>query len=163
MYKPNTGGTKMNNRIKVYTDGACQNNQLAENKGGYGAVIFKPGEEPLKLNGGFRNTTNNRMELYGVLETLKHFDTPTQITIYSDSQYVVGSINNGHLEKWISSNDFSKKNLDLWRQIYEYLKIHDTRFIWVKGHNENSFNEMADLYACHAAECLNLQEDKINE
>ena len=69
------------------------------------------------------------MELYGVLETLKHFDTPTQITIYSDSQYVVGSINNGHLEKSISSNDFSKKNLDLWRQIYEYLKIHDTRFI----------------------------------
>ena len=103
------------------------------------------------------------MELYGVLEGLKYFNTPSQLIIYSDSQYVVGSINNGHLEKWISSNDTSKKNLDLWKQIYMYLQVHNVKFIWVKGHNENQFNEIADLFACHAAECLNLQEDKINE
>ena len=145
---------------EAWTDGSFK---PSINCGGYSTIITQNKQIIKKIYQGFKNTTNNRMELYGVLETLKYFDTPTQITIYSDSQYVVGSINNGHLEKWISSNDFSKKNLDLWRQIYEYLKIHDTRFIWVKGHNENSFNEMADLYACHAAECLNLQEDKINE
>lgn len=99
------------------------------------------------------------MELLGVLECLKYFKTPEVLTIYSDSQYVVSSINNKHLEKWISTNDTSKKNLDLWIPIYKLLSIHDVTFVWVKGHNNNKFNELADLYATHASECLNPLED----
>ncbi len=82
----------MNDRTKIYTDGACSNNQSNENKGGYGAIIFKPGEQPLTLNGGFRNTTNNRMELKAVIEALKRVNQYSPVTVYSDSQYVVKGI-----------------------------------------------------------------------
>lgn len=99
------------------------------------------------------------MELLGVLECLKFFDNSEKITIYSDSQYVVSSINNNHVFKWITENDLSKKNMDLWKEICIYLTKHDVTFVWVKGHNNNKFNELADLYATHAANCLNLLED----
>ena len=82
----------MNNRIKIYTDGACSNNQSNENKGGYGAILFKQGEQPLTLNGGFRNTTNNRMELKAAIEALKRIHSSSPVTVYSDSQYVVKGI-----------------------------------------------------------------------
>ena len=99
------------------------------------------------------------MELLSVLETLKYFKEPSNIIIYSDSQYVVSSIENGHVEKWFKNNDLSKKNLDLWREILDQISFHNVKFIWVKGHNKNKMNELADLFAVHAGSCLNLIED----
>lgn len=142
--------------FECWTDGSYK---PSINCGGYSAIITKDGEIVKKLYRGYKNTTNNRMELLGVLECLKYFTNSEKITIYSDSQYIVSSINNKHLETWIKNNDQSKKNLDLWIPIYELLKFHTVTFIWVKGHNSNKFNELADLYATHSADCIDLLED----
>ena len=102
------------------------------------------------------------MEIRGVLETLKFFKTPVRIKIYSDSQYVINSIVNKHVYKWFAEKDFSKKNLDLWFELIDQLSIHDVTFEWVKGHEVNEMNNLADKLAVHAAQCLNLPEDGIN-
>ena len=99
------------------------------------------------------------MELRAVLEALKYFKEPTTMTIYSDSSYVVSSLNNQHVKRWIIENDDSKKNMDLWVKIYDLLQFHTVQFVWVKGHNNNEFNEKADQFAQHSAECLELPED----
>lgn len=96
--------------LKVYTDGAYK---PSTNRGGYACVIVENDEFVKVLSEGFSNTTNNRMELYGVLEILKYFKEPMTFTIYSDSQYVVTSIKTGRLKQWIEENDDTKKNLDL--------------------------------------------------
>ena len=142
----------------VYTDGSCIDNGK---RGGYSAVICLDGRCVDKIYQGYLNTTNNRMELKGVLEALKYFPKPTKLTIVSDSQYVVNSINEGHCFKWLKNNDQSKKNLDLWFEIAKLLQYHTVTFKWVKGHNNHSMNEFADRLACHAAECMNLPEDQI--
>lgn len=148
-----------NSRWIVYTDGSCIDNG---NRGGYAAVICYDGRCVKKLYQGFLNTTNNRMELLAVIETLKYFKDPTELTIVSDSQYVVNSINERHCFKWIKDKDTTKKNLDLWFQLINLLNYHTVSFKWVKGHNNHSMNEYADLLACHAATCMNLKEDPIN-
>ncbi len=141
----------------VWTDGSYKSSIDA---GGYSSIITIDEKIITKLYQGFKSTTNNRMELMGVLETLKYFNTPTNLHIYSDSQYVVSSINNNHVYKWFENNDLTKKNLDLWFEIVNLLEIHNVTFEWVKGHNKNKWNELADLYAQHAAECINLPIDK---
>ena len=93
----------------AYTDGSC----LGNNTGGYSSVIYYNDKIVAQLYQGYLNTTNNRMELRGVIETLRYFKEPIKITIVSDSQYVVNSINGKHCYKWIKDNDLSKKNLDL--------------------------------------------------
>lgn len=140
----------------IYTDGSYQS---SINAGGYATVIIKEGEIIKRLYKGYKNTTNNRMELMGVLEALQYFKTPTKMKIYSDSQYVVSSINNGHAKKWFEQQDFSKKNLDLWHDILDLLEFHDVEFQWVRGHANNQYNELCDHLAVHAAQCLNLPED----
>ena len=142
--------------FECWTDGSYQ---PSTDTGGWAVIITKNKDVIKKLYRGYKHTTNNRMELLGVLECLKFFETPEKITIYSDSQYVVNSINNKHVFKWITENDLSKKNLDLWKQIIDNISKHQVKFVWVKGHNKNEFNELADLYATHAANCLNLLED----
>ena len=102
------------------------------------------------------------MEIRGVLETLKFFKTPVRIKIYSDSQYVINSIVNKHVYTWFAEKDFSKKNLDLWFELIDQLSFHDVSFEWVKGHEVNEMNNLADKLAVHAAQCLNLPEDGIN-
>ena len=140
----------------VYTDGSYQ---PSINSGGYATVIIKDGEIIKRLYKGYKNTTNNRMELRGVLEALEYFKVPTKMKIYSDSQYVISSIVNGHAKKWFEQQDFSKKNLDLWYDILDLLEFHDVEFQWVKGHSDNEYNELCDKLAVHAAQCLNLPED----
>lgn len=140
----------------VYTDGSYQSSIDA---GGYATVIIKDGEIIKQLYQGYKNTTNNRMELKGVLAALEYFKVPTKITIYSDSLYVVSSITNGHAKKWFEQQDFSKKNLDLWHDILDLLETHDVTFQWVKGHSDNKYNELCDKLAVHAAQCLNLPKD----
>ena len=146
-------------RWKVYTDGSCINNG---ERGGYAAVICYDGRCVDKIYQGYLNTTNNRMELFAVIETLKYFQNPIELTIISDSQYVVNSINGEYYKKWIKEQDLSKKNLDLWFQLVDLLNYHTVTFQWVKGHNNHSMNEYADRLACHAATCMNLPQDPIN-
>ena len=140
-----------------YTDGSYKS---STGQGGYASIITLNNEVVEKLYQGFTNTTNNRMELLAVLETLKYFKTATAIHIFSDSQYVVNSLNQGHVEKWFLNNDLSKKNLDLWFEVIDLLKLHKVTFEWVKGHSRHKMNEMANLYAQHAADCINPIEDK---
>lgn len=131
--------------IKIYTDGSYK---PSTRQGGYASIILNDNDEVVKvLQQGYINTTNNRMELLGVLNGLEYFKTPKEITIFSDSSYVVNSISNGYVERWISDNDDSKKNMDLWSKILALTKFHKVSFIWVKGHNDNEWNELADTYA----------------
>ncbi len=148
----------MNNRIKIYTDGACSNNQSNENKGGYGAILFKQGEQPLTLNGGFRNTTNNRMELKAAIEALKRIHSSSPVTVYSDSQYVVKGITEW-IPNWIAKGKI-EKNGDLWMELYKIvMTFRDIQFMHVKGHNGNIYNEEADRLATMACNYPNLPID----
>ena len=152
----------MHNRIKVYTDGACSGNHLKENKGGYGAIIFKPWEEPFRLNGGYRNTTNNRMELKAAIEALKRVPTSYPVTVYSDSQYVVTGIT-VWIHNWIKQCKV-KENWDLWMELYCIVStFQDIQFIHIRGHMGNKYNEEADKLAVNACNYPNLPIDKHHE
>lgn len=133
-------------KIKIYADGACRGNQFAENIGGYGVVLLY-GEHKKELKDAFKNVTNNQMEILSVIEglkALKTFDLP--IEIYSDSQYVVNTIN---------LNWNKKANQDLWAELYNYIeKAKDIKFIKVKGHSDNEFNNRADKLANEAMDAL---------
>ena len=144
---------------EAYCDGSYQS---SINSGGWSSIILNNNKIIKKLYQGYHNTTNNRMELMGVLETLNYFKTPIKIKIYCDSQYVINSIKEGYVYTWFKNKDYSKKNLDLWFKIIDLLNFHDVTFEWVKGHQYNEMNNLADKLAVHAAQCLNLPEDEIN-
>ena len=115
-----------------------------------------------ELSGGYRLTTNNRMELMAViagLEAIKKNELP--VTVYSDSQYVVNSVEKGWLKTWIKT-DFKggKKNKDLWKHYYELAKKFTIKFVWVKGHANNPYNNRCDELATSAADGKNLLPDK---
>ena len=143
----------------AYCDGSFQS---SIDCGGWSSVIIKDNKIIKKLYQGYRHTTNNRMEIMGVLETLRYFKTPVSIKIYSDSQYVVNSIVNKYVYNWFEAKDFTKKNLDLWFELIDLLEFHNVTLEWVKGHDGNEFNNLADKLAVHAAQCLNIPEDEIN-
>ena len=143
---------------KIYTDGSYK---PTTKQGGY-AVIITENEQIIKvLYYGYINTTNNRAELQGVLNALKYFEYSTEMEIYSDAAYIVTSINNGYLEQWIQNCDETKKNMDLWQEIYQLIHFHNVKFFWIKGHNNNEFNELADCYANIAASVINPEQDEI--
>jgi len=146
------------NEIHIYTDGASRGNP---GPGGYGAILLS-GTRCKELSKGYRLTTNNRMEIMGViagLQAIKKHDLP--VTVFSDSQYVVNAIEKGWLENWIRT-DFKgdKKNKDLWLRYYETPKNKRIRFIWVKGHGENKYNNRCDVLATQAADGKNLDIDE---
>lgn len=148
---------RTNTNYIAYTDGSYQSSIGA---GGWSSIILDENENIVaRLYQGMKDTTNNRMELKGVLETLKYFDSPTNIHIVSDSMYVVGSITSGSAKKWIEENDLTKKNLDLWFQIVDLLEKHNVTFEWTKGHVGNKWNEEADKWCTFAAQCINLPKD----
>lgn len=139
-----------------YTDGSYQ---ASINAGGWASIILDENEKVIaKLYQGLTHTTNNRCELRAVLETLKYFNEPTDITIVSDSQYVIGGVN-GSAQKWFEEQDLSKKNLDLWFEVVELLKKHKVTMIWTKGHVGNKWNEEADKLCVFAAQCYNIPRD----
>ena len=142
--------------IKIYTDGSYK---PTTGQGGYASVITENNVIVKILHQGYTHTTNNRAELMGVLYSLEYFKEPKELEIYSDSSYIVNSINNGHVEKWISEQDGSKKNMDLWCRINKLLHFHNVKFFWIKGHNNNKFNELADCYANISATVINPKED----
>lgn len=136
--------------ITMYTDGAARGNP---GPGGYG-VILMFGDKRKELSQGYRLTTNNRMELRAViagLEALKKDGLP--VTVYSDSQYVVNSVEKGWLKNWLATNfKGGKKNKDLWTRYAQLAAKHQVRFKWVKGHADNPFNNRCDELATQAAD-----------
>lgn len=143
--------------IVIYTDGSSRGNP---GPGGYGVVlIFGPHRR--ELSGGFKKTTNNRMELMAVIEGLKALKTKEiPVTVYSDSQYVVNAVTKGWLINWIKT-DFKggKKNRDLWMEYYKQARLLNIKFVWVKGHADNPLNNRCDELATQAADGKNLRVD----
>jgi ribonuclease HI len=148
----------MNNGITIYTDGASRGNP---GPGGYGAILMY-GDKRKELSAGYRKTTNNRMELMGVIAALEALKKPgLNITLYTDSQYIVKALNEGWLNKWLATN-FAKgiKNKDLWVRFYDLFKQHQVKFVWVKGHANNPFNNRCDELATAAADGRDLKIDE---
>lgn len=139
--------------VDIWTDGAAKGNP---GPGGYGVVIKytdKDGKESrLELKEAFPNTTNNRMEVLSAIIALKHLKEPCEVTLTSDSKYLVSAFNEGWIDTWIKK-DFRRgridevKNIDLWEQLIELTKIHKVTFVWVKGHADNVENERCDALA----------------
>lgn len=147
----------MAEKVTIYTDGSSRGNP---GPGGYGVLLIY-GEHRRELSKGFRLTTNNRMEIMGVIEGLKALKKKgLHVTIYSDSQYVVKAIKEGWLKKWIATNfKGGKKNADLWIILHELIQDHQIEFRWVKGHADNPFNNRCDELATAAADGVQLSQD----
>lgn len=146
----------MAHEIIIYTDGSALGNP---GPGGYGIVLMS-GPHRKELSQGYRLTTNNRMELMAVcvaLETLKF--EGSNVTIYSDSKYVVDAVDKGWVFGWERKGFSGKKNPDLWQRFLRTFRRHNVRFVWVKGHAETVENNRCDTLAVAAANGTNLLED----
>ena len=142
--------------VTIYTDGAAKGNP---GNGGYGAVLMY-GKHKKEISEGFRLTTNNRMELLSVIVALELLTRPVSVTIYSDSKYVVDSVEKGWVFGWQKKGFKGKKNIDLWQRFLKIYKQHKVKFVWVKGHAGNPMNERCDQLAVAAAEGSNLKVDE---
>jgi len=135
-------------KITIYTDGACSGNPGI---GGWGVVILIPGDNPIYLNGGSNNTTNNQMELTATIESLKYFKESKQILIFTDSKYVMNGIEtwikNWKINGWKTASKKPVKNKDLWEKLDKEIIRHTIEWKWVKGHAGNENNEKADFLA----------------
>ena len=132
--------------VSIYTDGACSGNP---GPGGWGAILIYNGIEK-EISGGEADTTNNRMELTAVLRALALLKEPCAVTVTTDSQYISRAINEGWLKKWKAAGFTKKgglKNAELWRQLDGLLQTHDVKFVWVKGHADNEYNNRCDKMA----------------
>jgi len=148
-------------RVVAWTDGACSGNP---GPGGYG-VVLKWNGHVKELSKGFRRTTNNRMEILAVIAALESLTEPCEITIHSDSQYVVNAIEQGWAKRWRANGWKRNKkekalNPDLWERLLELLPKHKVKLDWVRGHAGNAENERADELAVRAirGEILDLDE-----
>lgn len=143
--------------VTIYTDGAASGNP---GPGGYGVVLESSAGHRKELSGGFRMTTNNRMELLAVIVGLRELkSTEVAITVVSDSKYVVDAINKGWLRSWVKKGFKDKKNPDLWRLMIPLLDKYNPTFQWVKGHNNHPQNERCDALAVQASKQPNLPAD----
>ena len=133
--------------VTIYTDGACSGNP---GPGGWGAILIY-GSVKKEISGGDKSTTNNIMELTGVITALSALKEPCRVTLYTDSQYVVNAVNKGWLRSWVKNGWKRKggelKNVDLWKTLVPLLDTHEVSFIWVKGHAENEYNNRCDELA----------------
>ncbi len=147
-------------RVVAYTDGSSRGNP---GPGGYGAVLLyvdPTGVEHRKeLNGGYRVTTNNRMELLGAIVALEALRRPCEVELHSDSQYVVNAFNQHWVEGWQrkgwkNAQKQPVKNVDLWQRLLRAMEPHRVTWLWVKGHAGHALNERADELATRAADGL---------
>ena len=134
--------------VEIFTDGACSGNP---GPGGYG-VVLRFGTVEKELSGGEANTTNNRMELMGVIAGLSALKEPCAVTLTTDSRYVVDSITKGWVygwkrKGWIKSDKKPALNVDLWEQLLHLLERHRVEFVWVRGHAGHPENERCDALA----------------
>ncbi|MFA0963188.1 ribonuclease HI [Roseivirga sp. BDSF3-8] len=144
-------------QITMYTDGSSLGNP---GPGGYGVVLMA-GPHRKEISEGFRKTTNNRMELLAVIVGLEALKKPGQeVTVYSDSKYVVDAVTKGWLWGWKKKNFKGKKNPDLWKRFIDIYNQHDVKLKWVKGHAGIPENERCDELAVSSAEGGNLLVDE---
>ena len=133
--------------VKIYTDGACSGNP---GPGGWGAILIY-GSVKKELSGGDSSTTNNIMELTGVITALSALNEPCKVTLYTDSQYIVNAINKGWLASWKRMGWKRKgdilNNPELWKEIDGLMSVHDVTLVWVKGHADNEYNNRCDRLA----------------
>jgi len=144
-------------KIVIYTDGASRGNP---GPGGYGTVMLA-GKYRKELSGGFRYTTNNRMELLAVivgLETLKN--ESSDVTVYSDSSYVVDAVEKRWIFSWEKKGFKKKKNPDLWKRFLKIYRKHHVKLVWIKGHANIPENERCDFLAVEASKKQNLSVDE---
>jgi len=147
--------------VEIFTDGACSGNP---GKGGYGAIL-KYGKNVKEISRGYECTTNNRMELLAAITALEMLKEPCIVDLYSDSKYLVDSVNLGWIEKW-KANGWKRsgrekaKNVDLLIRLLAQLDTHKVNFIWVKGHDGHPENERCDTLAVNAAKSDNLITDE---
>ena len=135
-------------KVRIYTDGACSGNP---GDGGWCAILVYKNTEKV-ISGFVPDTTNNRMEMLSVIEGLKALKESCEVEIYSDSEYVVDSINLKRIDEWIkkgwkTSAKTEVKNIDLWKEILSLLDKHKVSFIKVKGHSDNEYNNRCDKIA----------------
>ncbi|MGI5888744.1 MAG: ribonuclease HI [Oscillospiraceae bacterium] len=135
-------------RVTIYSDGACSGNP---GPGGWACVLIYRGREKT-LSGYDPSTTNNRMELTAAIKGLEALKRPCSVDLYSDSSYLVNSVNKGWLESWIrkgwkNSRKKDVPNRDLWEQLASLMSVHSVRFGWVEGHAGNRYNEICDTLA----------------
>jgi ribonuclease HI len=135
-------------KVKLYTDGACSGNP---GKGGWGAILIYRGHEK-EISGFEPYTTNNRMELKAAVEGLKALKYPCEVELYSDSSYLIRAFENGWLRNWKAngwrkSNKDEVSNRDLWEQLDNLANIHTVKWIKVKGHSDNEYNNRCDKLA----------------
>lgn len=138
----------MRKQVKIYTDGACSGNP---GPGGYGAILMYE-ENKKEISGGEANTTNNKMELMAAIVALETLKEPCDVKLYSDSAYLVNAYNQNWIEGWKKNNwkNSSKqdvKNRELWERLERQTAIHNVKFIKVKGHSDNEFNNRCDELA----------------
>ena len=152
-------------KVTIYTDGSSRGNP---GPGGYGAVLqfvdSKGALHERELSQGYATTTNNRMELLGVIVALEALKRPCTVEVHSDSQYVVNAFNQHWVDGWLkrgwkNAKKEPVKNSDLWKRLLEAKKPHDVTFVWVKGHAGHPENERCDALATAAADGKNLLED----
>lgn len=135
-------------KVDIFTDGACSGNP---GPGGWGAIL-RYGERELELSGGEKNTTNNRMELTAVIESLKKLKHMCDITIYTDSKYVADAFLQGWVWNWMKkgwkkADGKPVLNPELWQELLNEIRKHEYKFIWVKGHAGHPENERCDRLA----------------
>ena len=157
MQRSNKGNISIVENILLYTDGASRGNP---GPGGYGVLLIW-GNHRKELSQGYKFTTNNRMELLAVIEGIKAIKKKElPVTVFSDSQYIVNAVEKGWLANWIKTNfKGGKKNADLWKEYFELAKNIKIKFVWVKGHANNPYNNRCDELATAAADGKNLLED----
>lgn len=140
-------------KVDIYTDGACKGNP---GPGGYGAILVYNGIEK-EFSGGDADTTNNRMELLGAITALAALKEPCEVTLTSDSKYLVDAVTKGWVygwrqKGWKKSDGKLALNIDLWEQLLALLEIHKVTFNWIKGHDGHEYNERCDRLAVKEAE-----------
>ena len=151
-------------KVTIYTDGACSGNP---GNGGYGTILvyvdFNGITHEKELSQGYKNVTNNQMELMAVIVGLEALKKPAEVTVISDSKYVVDAFNNHWIESWQQKNwkNAGKqpvKNVDLWKRLLKAKENHDVKFVWVKGHAGHVYNERCDTLAVSAYKSEKLEE-----
>ena len=146
--------------IEIYTDGAASGNP---GPGGYG-VILRSGNHYKELSEGYRKTTNNRMELLAVISGIESIKkTGQEIMVFSDSKYIIDSVEKKWVFNWVRTGFRAKKNKDLWLRFLTVYKLHQIKFTWVKGHNGHPENERCDELAVQASQQQNLLIDTFFE
>lgn len=142
-------------KVVLYTDGACSGNP---GPGGYGAILIYNGIEK-EISGGEKNTTNNKMEMLAVIKGLEMLKEPCEVEVYSDSAYVVNSIEKGWIDSW-KKNGWKKadkkpvKNIELWEKLLDLMQKHKVTFLKVKGHADDELNNRCDRLAVMEREKL---------